>query len=143
MFKLQESEVERIRSMVPTIAELRDVDLMRDYRAIRKNYYGNTIPPIEKILIRLLPREEIARLSGYDDEHTEGLSCWGKYKGFIVPAMILLPDDLKVWETRVNLLHEIAHLKVNLKFKRNMGHGKNFDREIRRLVAAGAYDGWL
>ena len=141
--KLSPDEAKRIKAMVPTIDELRIIDLMRDYRAIRKNYYGNSIPPVEKMLIRFFPREEIVKLSGYDDEHTDGLSCWGKYKGFLVPTMILLPDDLKICETRISLLHETAHIKVNLKFGRNMGHGKNFDREIRRLAAVGAYDGWL
>ena len=37
--KLPPDEVTRIREMVPTVDELRIIDLMRDYRAIRNNYF--------------------------------------------------------------------------------------------------------
>ena len=141
-FKLTASEVERIKKMVPTIAELRNNDLRRDYRSVRNNYYGNTIPPENEVLIEFLPREEISRLSGYDDNETDGLCSFGTFRGLPAPKAILLPDDLKVNETRVSLLHEMAHMKVNLKFGRSMGHGNNFNKEIRRLFLAGAYDGW-
>jgi hypothetical protein len=141
--KLSQHEVKRIKEMVPTVSELRNIDLKRDYRSIRKSYYGRTIPPVEEVLIAFLPRAEIRRLSGYDDDETDGLCCFGSFRG--VPALkaILLADDMKPNETRISLLHEMSHMKVNLKFGRSMGHGKNFEREIRRLVMAGAYDGWL
>lgn len=62
-FKLPPSEAERLREMVPTIAELRIIDLMRDYEAIRKRRYGNTIPPVEEVAIKFVPRKELNRLS--------------------------------------------------------------------------------
>ena len=34
--------------MVPTMAELRIIDLMRDYRAIRKAYYGKPYLQLKK-----------------------------------------------------------------------------------------------
>jgi len=37
------------------------------------------------------------------------------------------------------LLHEMAHLKLGVR----VHHGKVFQKEIRRLVAVGAYDGIL
>lgn len=142
-FKLSPSEAGRIREMVPTLAELRNIDLKRDYCSIRKNYYGSTIPPADEVLIAFLPREEISRLSGYDDNETDGLCSFGTFRGLPIPKAILLPDDLKVNETRVSLLHETAHMKVNLKFGRNMGHGEYWKQEMNRLMLVGAFDGWL
>jgi hypothetical protein len=142
-FKLQASEVERIREMVPTVDELRIIDLMRDYRSIRKNYFGNSIPPTEEILIRFLPRNEMGRLSGSKDRDTDGYCSCGKHHGTPVPQTLSLVDDLDVNQTRITLLHEMAHMKVNTKFGRAMKHGKNFKKELRRLMAAGAFDDWL
>ena len=142
-FKLPESEVERIKEMVPTIAELRIIDLMRDYRALRKRHFRNTIPPVEEMLIRFLPRSEMDRLSGSTDRDTDGFCSCGKHHGVPVPQTLSLADDLDVIQTRHTLIHEMGHLKVNLKFGRAMGEGKHWRREIRRLATAGAYDGWL
>ncbi len=142
-FKLPKAEVERIKEMVPTIAELRIIDLMRDYRALRKRYFGNTVPPIEEMLIRFLPRNEMDRLSGSEGRDTDGYCSCGKHHGTPVPQTLSLADDLDVTQIRHSLIHEMAHLKVNLKFRRAMGEGKHWKREIRRLAAAGAYDGWL
>jgi hypothetical protein len=140
--KLSKSEVERIKMVTPTIAELRIIDLMRDYRVLRNRHFGNTIPPTEEVLLRFLPRREITRLGGYDD--VDGLCCYGgKVAGHPCPKAILLPDDLNVNETRLSLLHEMAHMKVNSKFGRSMGEGKNWKKEMRRLMNAGAFDGWL
>ena len=141
--KLSKSEVERIKMVTPTIAELRIIDLIRDYRAIRKGYFGNSIPPVEEVLIRFLPRKEMSRLARADDDDVDGLCLWGYYLGSPVPRTILLADDLRVNETRVTLVHEMGHMKVNIKHKRNMHHGKAFQKELTRLRIAGAYDGWL
>ena len=140
---LPKSEIERLKDMVPTIAELRIIDLMRDYRAIRNAYFGETIPPTEEVLLRFLPRDEIARLSGFDDKDTDGLCSFGKFsKSISCPKSILLADDLRVSETRITLLHEMAHMKVDTKFGRPMGHGENWKKEMRRLAEAKAFDNW-
>lgn len=142
MFKLPPDEAERIREMVPTIAELRDIDLQRDYRAIRKRRYGNTIPPVEEIIIKFIPRKELARLSGFNDDDTDAFCSCGKHKGTPVPQAILLADDLREDDTRMRLLHEMAHIKVNLKFGRSMGHGIHWQKEMQRLAVAGEMAAW-
>ena len=141
-FKLSKSEVERIKVMVPTMVELRIIDLMRDYRAIRKAYYGKTIPPVEEVLLRFLPRHEIKRLSGLNEE-VDGLCLFGAYRGVPCPYAILLAEDMGTRRIRHTLLHEVAHMKINLKFGRMMGEGKHWNNEMRRLMRLGAFDGWL
>lgn len=143
MAGISRCEIARLKEMVPTVAELRIIDLMRDYRVVRDSYYGTLIPPVEKVLLRFLPREEIARLASDEEKDTDGLCLAGDFKGTPEPYAILLADDLRTNETRITLLHETSHMKVNLKFGRNMGHGKHFKRELRRLMMAGAYDNWL
>lgn len=142
-FKLPSSEVERIREMVPTVAELRIIDLMRDYRALRNRYFGNTIPPVEEVILRFLPRTEMQRLARAEEADVDGLCMWGVYLGSPVPKIILLADDLRVNETRLTLLHEMAHMKVDIKHRRQMKHGKTFQKELDRLRVARAYDGWM
>jgi hypothetical protein len=128
--------------MVPTIAELRVIDLMRDYEAIRKRRYGNTIPPVEEVAIKFVPRKELNRLSGFDDNDTEAYCSCGKHKGTPVPQTILLADDLREDKIRISLLHEMGHFKVNLKFGRSMGHGEYWLKEMRHLAAVGEMDAW-
>lgn len=142
MPKLPKDEVDRLKEMVPTVDELRIIDLMRDYRAIRKRRYGNTIPPIEEIAIKFVPRKELTRLSGFDDNDTDAFCSCGKHRGTPVPQTILLADDLREDDVRMRLLHEIAHIHVNLKFSRSMGHGKNWQKEMQRLAAAGEMAAW-
>ena len=116
---------------------------MRDYRAIRNRYFKKSIPPVEEMILQFLPREEIARLSGFDDKETDGLCSFGKFSRSIpCPKSILLADDLKTNETRTTLLHEMAHLKVDTKFDRAMGHGKHFQAEMKRLARLGAFENW-
>lgn len=141
--KLCKAEVERLKAMVPTVNELRIIDLMRDYRAVRKAYFGNSIPPVEEILIRFLPAYELARFCPDHDPNTEGACLAGKYGNDLFPYVLVLADDLNVRDTRYTLLHEMAHMKVNKKFGRKMGEGKCWKKEMRRLMAAGALDGWL
>ena len=140
---LPPSEVERMKSMVPTVEELRIIDLMRDYRAIRKAHFGTSIPPVEVVLLRFLSRKEMNRLTRCEDGETDGLCLWGEYLGSPVPRTILLADDLRINEIRIALLHEMGHMKVDIKHGRRMRHGKVFQKELNRLRLAGAYDGWM
>jgi hypothetical protein len=139
-FKLPQSEVERIREMVPTIEELRIIDLMRDYRAIRKNYFGSTIPPVEDVLIRFLSRKEICRFVGKDE--TVGACLVGRYSTNPFPYILAVADDLSVNETRITLLHEMAHMKVDIRHRRARGHGKHWQAEMKRLARIGAFENW-
>ena len=81
------------------------------------------------------------RQSGFDG--TDGFNACGKHHGTPVPQTLSLADDLDVNQTRLTLLHEMAHMKVNLKFGRAMGEGKNWNKEMHRLMRLGAFDGWL
>ena len=83
------------------------------------------------------------RLARAEDGDIDGLCLWGEYLGSPVPRTILLAEDLRVREIRLTLLHEMAHMKVNIKFGRSLHHGKIFKKELRRLAAAGAMDAWL
>lgn len=139
--KLPDHEIERIREVTPTINELRIIDVRRDYRVLRDRHFQNSIPPVEEILIGFLPRKEMKRLGNGDE--VCGACLPGFIKKLICPYVIVLADDGSVEENRHNLLHEMAHMRVNIKYKRRMGHGETFKREQRRLMAAGAYDGWL
>lgn len=138
--KLPDHEIERIREVTPTIDELRIIDVRRDYRAIRKNHFGNSIPPVEEILIGFVPPHEMKRIGAGED--ADG----GCLAGFIGKKTacyaITIADDMKVAEQRITLLHEMAHLKVNIEHGRQMGHGETFKKEKRRLAASGAYDEW-
>jgi len=140
---LPPEEVKRLKEMVPTVDELRIIDVMRDYRAIRKNYFGSSIPPVEEVLLRFISRKELDRVMRENDGDVDAISLWGVYLGVPVPRLILLADDLRTNETRIALLHEMAHLKVNIKHGRNMRHGKTFEKELDRLRTARAYDGWM
>jgi hypothetical protein len=137
---LPPDEVARIKEMVPTVAELRIIDLMRDYTAVRKCYFGNSIPPIEMVLIGFMPATEMRRIGA--GMEADGACLAGKVAGLITCYAITLSDDLRVSETRITLLHEMAHLKVNIKFGRQMKHGEHWKKEMRRLAAAGAFDDW-
>jgi hypothetical protein len=142
-FRLSKLEIDRLKGMTPTIDELRVVDLMRDYRAVRKAYFGSSIPPVEEVLIRFLPAYELARFCPGHDPDTEGACLAGKYGKDLFPYVLVLANDLNVRDTRFTLLHEMAHMKVNKKFGRKMGEGKHWKKEMRRLMAAGALDGWM
>ena len=140
--KLPPDEVARIKEMAPTVDELRIIDVMRDYRAIRNARFGKTIPPVELVFIRFIPRREMERFCSAEDGMTIGACLAGRHLGSPMPYVIALAEDANVLESRFTLLHEMAHLKVNIKFQRNMGHGRYWKREMRRLAAVGAMDDW-
>jgi hypothetical protein len=131
-------EVERIRSMTLTIRELMVIDLMRDYRAIRKRAFGNSIPPAEAVGFCVVPEKLMTK------------TCCGEAfefcyvpKDYKFSGTIGMCECNSIEETRQSLLHAMAHLKINFKFKRDMGHGKYFKAEMRRLVAVGELDDWI
>ena len=138
-FRLLQTEVQRMKKMVPTVDELRIIDLMRDYRVIRKAYFGNTIPVVEDVFIRFLSQKEIGRFTG--EGGTLG-ACSAGVPGKYSPHVLAIADDLSVNETRITLLHEMAHLKVDLNFPRARGHGKHWLAEMKRLARIGAFERW-
>ena len=138
---ISHSEKHRLREMVPTLDELRLLDIRRDYRAIRARAFGNSIPPIEEVSVILLPKREMIRATGAED--SMGFTCAGLVGGKRVPFVIGIENDLGVVITRMTLIHEMAHLKVNLKYDRLMGHGKIWIAEMHRLVRIGEMDAWF
>lgn len=138
--KLPDHEIERIREVTPTIDELRIIDVRRDYRVIRDRYFGNSIPSVYEVLIGFMPKREMKRIGA--GEETDGGCLAGFCGEKITCYAITLADDLRVAEQRITLLHEMAHLKVNIKFGRQMGHGHQWKKEMRHLAALGAFDDW-
>lgn len=134
-------DVERMRSMVLTIRELRIINLMRDYEAIRERSFGTSIPPVEDISVIILSKREMVRASAGMDGI--GICCAGFAGKLTVPRIIAIADDIDSVTTRLTLLHEMAHLKVNIKYRRLMGHGKIWIAEMHRLVRAGEMDDWF
>jgi len=61
------------------------------------------------------------------------------------PEIIRINALLRRWECawRATLLHECAHIAVDLTGPELKDHGPKFKREIRRLLRAGAFDGLL
>lgn len=133
MLKLPPDEVVRIRKMVPTIRELRIIDLMRDYRAIRKRYFGKSIPEVESVAISLVLGSVLENIY---DEGCLGLNI--NHDAYV----ILIAEQSSVNETRMTLLHEMAHIKVEIKWNRSMGHGKYWQAEMKRLARRGAFEAW-
>lgn len=127
--------------MRPTVKELRLIDLMRDYSAIRKRSFGKTIPPIEKVALIFAPNDEMARIGGGDE--ASGACCSGIIRCRTVPYVIAINENCGEVEARTTLVHEMAHLKVNIKHGRTMGHGKYWKKEMHRLVGLGELDDWF
>ena len=137
---LPPDEVIRIAKMIPSIREFRLIDIMRDYRAVRNNYFGNRIPPIENVIVSFFPDSEMTRIGEAED--TCGLCMWGRLKGIETPMVILLSESGSICETRIRLIHEMCHLSINLKHNRDMGHGKHWKAEMQRLAKLGSFDNW-
>ena len=72
MPKLPKDEVDRLKEMVPTVDELRIIDLMRDYRAIRKRRLTETQSPrLKKFNRDFFHGKRWTRLSGFDDRRRD------------------------------------------------------------------------
>jgi Zn-dependent peptidase ImmA (M78 family) len=133
---LSKSEMIRIKKMKPTMRELRLVDLLRDYKVIRNAYFGNSIPPVDRISIALLP----CKCKQLDDTLED---CMGYVQITGMPIyLITIGETLDVTQTRFTLIHEMAHLKVDLKHNRSMHHGKYWQTEMKRLANIGAFEHW-
>jgi hypothetical protein len=140
VLKLPPEKVIRLKEMVPTIRELRIIDMMRDYRAVRDRYFGETIPPVEKVAFLFLDKTGMEQLGDYDD--LLGV-CWHRHnRHWSAPVVFGLWEDNGESQMRITLIHEMAHAKVNREHKRDMGHGKYWKNEMKRLAKVGAFDDW-
>ena len=140
MLKLPPEEVESIKEMVPTLRELRIIDLMRDYRAVRNRYFGETIPPVEKVAFLFLDQLGMEQIGAFED--SLGLCLCPTQFHKSAPVILAFSEDNGVSQQRITLIHEMAHAKVNREHKRDMGHGKFWQNEMKRLAKLGAFDDW-
>lgn len=135
---LTSEDKERIRGMKPTLRELRIIDLLRDYKALRSRHFGTRVPPVNEISIGLYSKEYLNKMTfgecrAFAAANKLGI---GIYSGWLI-GLGEHRDDV---ETRQDLIHEMCHVSVNIKFRKNMWHGEHWKKEMRRLAAAGAYD---
>ena len=133
-------QLKRIKGMKPTLAELSLIDIRRTYRAVRKHYFAESnLPPVENVAILFMDAVTLKRICGGG---AAGMCLHGCYlgEGNLDCATILLAKEDDESATHMTLVHEMAHMAVEIKWQRNMGHGKHFTAEMRRLAAAGAFD---
>jgi SprT-like family protein len=138
VLKLPPDEIARMKKMVPTIRELSVIDLMRDYRALRGRHFGKRVPPVEEVAFALVPGRV---LSDIFDEGCLGFNVEGASK-HVAASVIVIAKESSINETRMTLIHEMAHVSVEGKWNRSMGHGKYWQREMKRLAKSGAFDPW-
>ena len=123
-----------LRKMQPTLRELAAMDVMRDYTMYRKKYFGRFLPPPNEVAIAILP------IAVMEEFYGGGYVGWAYTEGDKPFLGMAIADDCLVTERRLTLLHEMAHLKVNVEHGRSMGHGKYWKTEMKRLQKLGAYD---
>lgn len=137
MLKLPPDEVVRIRKMVPTIRELRIIDLMRDYSVYRNRYFNKRfIPPAEDVAFAFVPCRVMRNVLGED---CLGFNVSGPIKE-IAASVIVIAIESNALQVSQTLLHEMAHIEVENKWNRSMGHGKYWQARMRRLAAQGAFE---
>lgn len=125
----------RLREMRPTLDELLLIDLRRDYAVFRKRWFGNSIPPVEEVILGLANRKQMSMASGRE---CLGFCIPGSSKESEMPVIVINktgPDC----ERANTLLHEMAHVKVERKFGRDMWHGTHWQAEMKRLARIGAF----
>lgn len=131
-------EVARLKRLIrrPTLDELILIDMRRDYAHYRAKYFSNSIPPVDAMLFGVASVPTMARASGR--------GCYG----FYVPSdtndvgvmAIVVSKDCDSALRGTTMLHEMAHIKVDIKFGRHMGHGKHWNGEMKRLAKLGAFE---
>lgn len=133
--RLDQENIQRLREMRPTIDELLLIDMKRDYATFRKRWFGVSIPPVEAMMFGLTDAPVMESATGQD---CLGFYISEKLDGAALSAIVIARDaDLVI--RRMTMLHEMAHLKVDLKWGREMGHGNNWQTEMKRLARIGAF----
>lgn len=125
----------RLREMRPTLDELLLIDLRRDYAVFRKRWFGNSVPPVEEVVLGLAFHAQMAEVRG---KECFGFCISESSGGPYMPVIVICktgPED----ERATTLLHEMAHVKVDRKFGRDMGHGTHWQAEMKRLARIGAF----
>ncbi len=132
-----------IKKMRMTVAERDLIYIRRCYECIRKKFFKRSaLPPVEAVLILYSSRKRMNDLHRswgcYDESY---MDCLGFYGEMYAPhyGLIVIDDGLDEVTTIGTLIHEMAHMAVEIKHKRNMGHGKVWQAEMLRLARAGAF----
>ena len=142
---LCKEDIERIKSIRPLLRERRILDLNRYYTVNKERYFGKTIPSIDHVSIILVAEKTMEKMYGpvYENGKIYGI-CFQNLRLSDVcvdaPAMICLSEGIGNSPTIMNLIHEMAHLKIDRMWKQNMGHGKHWQNEMKRLSKLGAFD---
>lgn len=134
-------EIDRVRAMKLTLEELELVDIRRDYKALRLAYFKHSrLPPVEHVAIQFVDRRVISGIEDGDISETY-LGCCVDH---LAPhaGMILITQGIGRQQTRLTLLHEMAHIAVEIRHKRPMGHGAIWQAEMLRLAKIGAFANW-
>lgn len=126
-----------------TNAELSAIDIRRQYEHFRKKYFKRSkLPPIEAVFVLYADPRRIRRFS----RRAEGPvpvthECRGFYMGGADPefGLIVINAGMDWNEVRATLLHEMAHMSVEMNHNRDMGHGKIWQSEMKRLANADAF----
>lgn len=124
-----------------TLEELELVDIRRDYKALRQAYFRSSrLPPVEHVAILFVESRVIAGIEDGDVSEAY-LGCCIDH---LAPqaGMILITRGIGRQQTRLTLLHEMAHIAVEIRHRRPMGHGAVWQREMLRLARAGAFANW-
>lgn len=133
--KLDSERREFLVSMKPTLAELRLIDLRRDYAVYRSRFFGSTIPDLDSVVLGFCPGNVMRNIFSDD---CLGFCIEGPVK-YTAASVILIAWDTNDTVQVGTMVHEMAHLKINLRFNRNMGHGKYWQKEMKRLARLGAF----
>lgn len=128
-------EVRRLRKLSPRLDELILIDMRRDYNVFRKAFFGNSVPPVEAIMFG---RTTCPIMKKATDRNCYGFYIRSPFDDLAMAAIVVAEDSDFV--TRgMTMLHEMAHLKVDFKMGREMGHGKYWQAEMTRLARLGAF----
>lgn len=131
---LLKEDKEALLKLRPTLTELRRIRGLRDYAAIRKKYFGSTIPDVSEVSILFVSGKRIGKTA--KEDHL--LGCL-RYAPDMLGANICIDEASPDATYLMTLVHEMAHLKVEGKWKRDMGHGKHWQAEMQRLARLGAF----
>jgi hypothetical protein len=127
--------------MKPTLAELSVIDIRRTYRALRKRYFAESeVLAVASVSILYAEKKRIGNMCESEDGCHGGCLPVCDADGVWMAAVIFLAKEDDEVQAHLTLLHEMAHMAVDIKWQRGMGHGKNWQAEMRRLAEAGAFD---
>jgi len=132
---LLKSDIEALRKLKLTIQEARRIRALRDYQAIKKKFFGIAVPDVSSVSIVFISSKIMSKY--FRSEETVGCNLSGI--GAIL-HIIAIDEDSTDSEYLMTLIHEMAHLKIDEKWKRRMGHGKHWQNEMKRLAIAGAFE---